>query len=77
MCFSVLFYINKAIHRMDNERLLIKLEPDGIRGVPFDSFRSYSSNRYHSVKKVEPFSCWAALVRGGPQATTVGLLVFS
>ena len=72
----VLLDIKKAFDTRDHERLPMNLEQYSNRRVALYWFRSYHSNRYHSEKIGDTFSCWAAITYGVPQRSIFGPLLF-
>ena len=72
----IFFDLKKAFDTVNHDILLLKLHNLAIRGIMHDWFKSYLSNRKHtvsingSIANREPTSC------GVPQDTVLGPLLF-
>lgn len=68
--------LKKAFDTVCHERLLYKLNHNGVRGVAFDLFASYLNNRKQYVSIGAHDSSHQCIKNGVPQGSTLGPLLF-
>lgn len=74
--FSLFLDFRKAFDCVDHQILLSKLSHIGIRGLPFDWFKSYLCDRYQYVKIGDSISELAPISHSVPQGSILGPLLF-
>ena len=68
--------LSKAFDTINYTSLLTKLEPYGIRGIPYNLIKSYPSDRYQAVNIDGTLSEREAVQYGVPQGSVLGPLLF-
>ena len=73
---GIFLYLCKAFDTVNHNILLTKLEYYGIRGVAYDWFESYLSNRKQFVSLYGTNSDYQTITCGVPQGSVLGPLLF-
>ena len=74
--FSLFVDFKKAFDSVDHDILLCKLYHYGVRGVAYNFFKSYLSNRYQFVSLNDACSSLKLITHGVPQGSILGPLLF-
>ena len=69
--------LSKAFDTLNHDLLLAKLHAYGFDRDSLKVFYSYLSNRYQRTKINKIFSSWRKIVRGVPQGSVLGTLLFN
>lgn len=75
-CIAVFLDLAKAFDTVSHDLLLKKLEAVGIRGVAYDWFTSYLTNRTQTVKINQHVSSETVIEFGVPQGTVLGPILY-
>jgi ribonuclease P/MRP protein subunit RPP40 len=74
---AILMDISKAFDCINHELLLAKLHAYGFSKNAVSLIRSYLKNRWQRVKINSSFSSWLELIKGVPQGSVLGPLLFN
>jgi len=75
-CMSIFLDLTKAFDMVPHDRLLLKLEKIGCRGIVLELFKNYLTNREQQVKIGDTLSEALVIKRGIPQGTVLGPVLF-
>ena len=67
----------KAFDTINHELLLAKVNAYGFDKNALEIMRNYYSNRWQRTKINITFSFWSALLKGVPQGSVLGLILFN
>lgn len=74
---TILIDLSKAFDSIDHNLLVAKLEAYGIRGNEKEWFLNYLTNRQQTVVVSGAKSTWSEMVKGVPQGSILGSLLFT
>ena len=74
---TILIDLSKAFDSIDHNLLVAKLEAYGVRGNEKEWFLNYLTDRQQSVVVGEAKSTWSEMVKGVPQGSSLGPLLFA
>ena len=69
--------LSKAIDTINHELLLTKLNAYGFDKNSLEVMRNYLSNHWQRTKINTTFSSWSALLKGVPQGSVLGPILFN
>ena len=69
--------LSKAFDTLDHELLIAKLHAYGFGKMALRFIQSYLSDRWQRVKINDSYSSWSALLKGVPQGSVLGPLLFN
>ena len=74
---GVLMDLSKAFDTLDHDLLIAKLYAYGFGRSAFRFIKSYLSDRWQRVKINSLYSSWSVLLKGVPQGSVMGPLIFN
>ena len=74
---GVLMDLSKAFDTLDHDLLIAKLHVYGFANEALRLIKSYRSDRWQRTKINTSYSSWAALLKGVPQGSVLGPLLFN
>ena len=74
---GVLMDLSKAFDTLDHDHLIAKLHAYGFGRAALRFVKSYLSDRWQRVKVNTSYSTWAELLKGVPQGSVLGPLLFN
>ena len=77
MLGAVLMELSKAFDTINHELLLAKLNAYGFDKNSLEIMRKYLSNHWQRTKINTTFSSWSALLKGVPEGSVLGLILFN
>jgi hypothetical protein len=75
-CGGIFSDLEKAFHCVDHDILLNEMDCYGVKGVFFSLIKSYLENRYQKAKYNNKSSNWKKIIKGVPQGSILGPLLF-
>ena len=74
---AILMDLSKAFDTLNHELLIAKLHAYGFQHDALKLLRSYFSKRWHRTKVNTSFSSWEELIKGEPQESALGPILFN
>ena len=74
---AILMDLSKAFDTLNHDLLIAKLDAYGFQHDALKLLHSYFSKRWHRTKVNTSFSSWEELIKGKPQGSVLGPILFN